>query len=124
MNYNAEFDVKGTVVARAHCECCDTPVQIKTNKKGGAYYYCGGADDQGTPCCHSQRWGQRISWALRKAYLDAGNTPVKARLPIRIGREAVAAAATIPANDDHAPADNTNAAPQKQAAQASGGLFP
>ncbi|NVK16715.1 MAG: hypothetical protein HWE35_21290 [Rhodobacteraceae bacterium] len=124
MSLNGQFQAaQGTVLARATCECCGGAVQIKANKNGGAYYYCGHADDQGTQCCHSQRWGQRISWALRKAYREAGETPVKATLPLKIGRSEVPAAAAKPANADNPPADNIDAAPEKRAAESRGGLF-
>lgn len=124
MTYNGKISVPPqTVLARASCECCGGPVQIKANKNLGAYYFCAGADDQGTACCHQQRWGQRISWALRKAFREAGETPVKATLPLKIGRSEIPAAIAKPANDDNPPADNTNAAPENQPRERAGGLF-
>lgn len=124
MTLNGQYQVAPqTVLARANCECCGGVVQIKANKNLGAYYYCGHADDQGVNCCHSQRWGQRVSWALRKAYRDAGETPVKATLPLKIGRTEVPAAAAKPANVDTPPAENIDAAPAKRAAGGWGGFL-
>lgn len=124
MSLNKQFPTaQGTVLARATCECCGGTVQIKANKNGGAYYYCGHADDQGTACCHSQRWGQRVSWALRKAYQDNGESPVRATLPLRIGKPAPAEAAPVPANANHAPAANIDDAPAKRPSQGREGLF-
>lgn len=120
MSYNGQFQVPAqTVIAQASCECCGGGVQIKANKNGGAYYFCHHADEQGVSCCHSQRWGQRVSWALRKAYREAENQPLKVRLPLKIGNEKPATAATA----EPAPIANTNTAPQERPAQSHGGLF-
>ncbi len=131
--YNGRYGVaQGTVLATADCECCGTRVQIKANKNGGAYYYCGGADEQGTSCCHSQRWGQRVSFALRKSFRERGEAPVRVRLPLRIAQDAPPAAAPppdlppdpppevpAPANDNTKPARSASVRP----AERMGGLF-
>lgn len=119
MSYNGRFPVPGgTVIARASCECCGGTVQIKVNKNGGAYYYCHGSDEQGVACCHSQRWGQRVSYALRKTFDQGSGEPFKVRLPIMISGKVPAEAA---ANDNRPPVANTNAPPQVTPKQASGG---
>lgn len=119
MNYNGQFQVEQfTVLARTSCACCDGTVQIKANKNGTAYYNCSGADDQGTPCSHQQRWGQRVSWHLRKAFRENGEQPLKVRLPLMVGGKA-----PVAANENRPIAANENAKPQKQAVQSVGGLF-
>ncbi|PRZ47997.1 zinc ribbon domain-containing protein [Tritonibacter scottomollicae] len=120
MSYNGQFQVAPqTTLGRAFCECCGGSVQIRANKNGGAYYYCGHADDQGVQCCHSQRWGQRVSFALRKAFREAGEQPLKVRLPLKIGNGKAPAVA----NEDTAPPANENTAPPERPAQSLGGLF-
>ncbi|MCG7622722.1 zinc ribbon domain-containing protein [Epibacterium sp. Ofav1-8] len=120
MSYNAQFQVPAqTVLGMASCECCGRVVRIKANKTGGAYYMCTHADEEGIGCNHQQRWGQRVSWALRKAYREAGENPVKVRLPLKIGNEKPAA----PVAADPAPVANTNTAPQERPVPSRGGLF-
>jgi hypothetical protein len=80
---------------------------------------CTHSDDQAVGCNHQQRWGQRVSYMLRKAYRDAGNKPVRVRLPLLIS------GSTPPAvgNQNRPIAANNNTGPENSPVQAKGGLF-
>lgn len=120
INYNALCTVPGlTVIATAACECCGRTVRIKANKTGGGYYMCTHADDQGIGCNHQQRWGQRVSFMLRKAYREAGNKPKRVRLPLLIGGKPP----PVASNQNRPIAANDNQEPENGPVQAKGGLF-
>lgn len=56
------------VIGRGSCSACGKAVQIKANKNGNAYYYCGNVDDYGDLCSHSERWGKPGTAKLRRKF--------------------------------------------------------
>ena len=65
-------------IGRVKCGACGKPVDVKLNKNGLAYYFCGWATDTGKPCNHHARWGREDSDKMRgyqPAAVDQGETP-------------------------------------------------
>ena len=62
---------QGTIVAKKTCPSCGTPVQVKLNKNGIAYYYCSGQTADFEQCSHHEKWGRADSQKMQRAFLEA-----------------------------------------------------
>jgi len=80
---------KGTTLARGKCGCCGEPVNVKTDKRGLAYFICTNAyPDNGEPCgareWFSRRRSRQFIEAWQKRQGEAHDAPGGVQEPANV----------------------------------------